>query len=219
MVYRPLFILERMDTETHIKEAYKLLYKVLFIENPAEAQDKQQDLIRTALAAYIAIRRDVRYFLYPMLMKLLSDRWLPYELFFTERRNRFLAFLNVQEEDRLSPADAQTEAESARSGPAGGEDAETGESHSLESGNRAVERGLETLETLFPRAGWDRIASFPDLYPYFFDVFELKNGHVLISPTDPLQQIAILMRIIEELFFGLRYVSFGTIKGHDGEPE
>jgi hypothetical protein len=46
----------------------------------------------------------------------------------------------------------------------------------------------------------------------------LKKGYELIAPTDPLQQVSMLMRIIEELCFGLRYVSFGTITGSDGAP-
>jgi hypothetical protein len=51
------------------------------------------------------------------------------------------------------------------------------------------------------------------------DVLDLKKGIVNIAPTDPLQQIFILMRILEELFFGLRYTSFGTILGADGKAE
>jgi hypothetical protein len=50
-------------------------------------------------------------------------------------------------------------------------------------------------------------------------VFKLKKGIELIAFTDPLQQAVMLMRIIEELFFGLRYVSFGVVSGADGNPE
>jgi hypothetical protein len=224
MIYKPLFVLELMDTEIHIKEAYKLLYKIVFVENPAEAKNKQQAVIRSALAAYITIRRDIRYLLYPVLMKLLSDRWLPYERFFTDRRNRFLAFLRVEETDRISPADALAEADPARHQP--DERAEDAPADEEAAGKKpqgaekkAVDRGLQTLETLFPKAGWDRLASFPDLYPYFAETFSLQSGQVLIAPADPMQQVVILMHIIAELFFALRYVSFGTIRGPDGAPE
>jgi hypothetical protein len=47
----------------------------------------------------------------------------------------------------------------------------------------------------------------------------LKKGIINISPTDPMQQILILMRILNELFFGLRYVSFGNIHGLSGNTE
>jgi hypothetical protein len=249
-VYKPLFVLEQLDPDIHIKGAYKLLYKLLYIENPMNAKEKYQGLIRTALSSFADIRRDVHYFLYPLLMKLLSDRWLPYERFFIERRRRFMAFLNVTAQDRITPADMT--AQQAENGEpektAGGESAdESGGKESpgdagqkaeeeeedpddpavierkarqaaIEAEQKAVDRGLLTLEALFPKAGWDRLASYPDLYPYFTDMFSLKKGYELIAPTDPLQQVAILMRILEELFFGLRYVTFGTITGSDGNP-
>jgi hypothetical protein len=51
------------------------------------------------------------------------------------------------------------------------------------------------------------------------DTFDLKKGIVNIAPTDPMQQILILMRILEELFFGLRHVSFGAIPDSNGTVE
>ncbi|MDR2111003.1 MAG: hypothetical protein LBP32_06820, partial [Spirochaetaceae bacterium] len=95
---------------------------------------------------------------------------------------------------------------------------EKAKQNAFENEKKAVERGLQTLEALFPKAGWDRLSLYPDLYPYFSDVFNLKKGYDLIAPTDPLQQIAVLMHILEELFFGLRYVAFGVIEGVDGNP-
>jgi len=89
----------------------------------------------------------------------------------------------------------------------------------VESEKKALDRGLQTLEFLFPKAGWDRISTYPDFYPYFVDIFDLRKGIVNIAPTDPLQQIYLLMRIIEELFYGLRSVSFGTIAMPDGGSE
>jgi hypothetical protein len=238
-VYKPLFILEHLDPDTHIKESYRLIYKILYLENPNEAaKDKYQELIRAALSALGVIRRDVHYLLYPLLLKLLSDRWLPYEIFFMERRNRFMAFLNITEESQLYPAAANTakapagdgqreeapqdaEAEAPRDDEEN--DPETEEQQAkrlaLETEKKAADRGLQTLEALFPKAGWDRFSLYPDLYPYFFDVFGLRKGYELLAPTDPLQQIAVLMRIIEELFFGLRNVSFGTVIGADGNPD
>jgi hypothetical protein len=258
-IYRPLYILEKLDLETHIKGSFKLLYKILYIENPTEAKNKYQELIRNALLSFGIIRRDIRYQLYPLLLKLLSNCWMPYDSFFAERKNRIRTFLQVTEKNRIGPnmGDAEAgaaEAEENTSEQAGDTDAdeaseeseesgETGENlktedvfdesnideplteedrikrHHSESEKKAVERSLSTLETLFPKAGWERIRVYPDLYPYFSDVFHFKKGAELIAPTDPLQQILILMRILEELFFGLRYVVFGLIAGPDGNPE
>ena len=242
-IYKPLYILEQLDTETHIKNSFKLLYKILFIENPTEAKGKFQELIRTAISSYSIISRDIRYQLYPMLLKLLSHCWIPYDSFFQERKNRVRAFLQVTERNRLNPSmenaehvDEEAEIAEEVEEIKEEEKRETGENnaestngpeteeavvqkHVRESKSKSLERGLSALETLFPKAGWERITLFPDLFPYFSDVFSLKKGVEIIAPTDPLQQIYILSRILEELFFGLRYTVFGVIMGADGNPE
>jgi hypothetical protein len=249
-VYKPLFILEPLDQEIHIKGSYKLLYKLLYLENPMDVKEKYQDHIRNALSAFADIRRDVHYLLYPLLMRLISDRWFPYEQLFIERRRRFMAFLNVNPQDQISPADmAAPQPESDREENAAAEPADAPEQKeepavkespaarqeeedpddpevierkarkaAQEAEQKALDRGLSVLESLFPKAGWDRLSTFPDLYPYFTDIFNLKKGYGLIAPTDPLQQVAMLMLILDELLFGLRYVSFGTISGADGSP-
>jgi hypothetical protein len=239
-VYKPLFIMEQLDMDIHIRGAFKILYKMLYLENPIEAQEKHQDLIRAALSSFADIRRDIRYLLYPLLLKLVSSNWLPYERFFNERKNRIMAFLNVTEDAQIEPAslnvpvDIKPASGAAPDDTAGADEGEgEGEDHPEEetveerakrnavaAERRALEKGLQTLEVLFPKAGWDRLSTYPDLYPYFVEILDLKKGIVNIAPTDPLQQIFILMRIIEELSFGLRYVSFGSVSaGNDGGLE
>jgi hypothetical protein len=234
IIYKPLFLIEQLDLENHIKESYRLLYKILFIENPTEAINKNQEQIRSAMAAFDIIRRDVRFLLYPLLLKLLSDKFLGYNAFFSERRNRFMAFLGVTEADRLPPKALIKEGEVTEEMVVGdgqndsvGEDGdesklnvEQRETRALqEAEQRAVDRGLDTLETLFPKAGWDRIAEYPDFFPYFSGIFDLGKNYALIPPTDPLQQVIILTRILEELLFGLRYVTFSTVINPDGMVE
>jgi hypothetical protein len=231
-VYKPLFILEQLNFDAHIKEAYKLLYKVLLLESSGEGKDNYQGIIRTALSSYNLVRQDIRFLLYPLLMRQISDIWLPYESFFVNRRKRLMAFLGVTDGNALTPAMAvipvidkmenpQENAEEEQAGEA--EDAESEEDKAqktaAEADRKAVDRGLKTLEALFPKAGWDRLDTFPDLYPYFKGVFNLKRDYALIAPTDPLLQVGVLLRVLEELFFGLRYVSFGSIMGVDGGPE
>ncbi|MHC6202187.1 hypothetical protein ACYULU_03225 [Breznakiellaceae bacterium SP9] len=238
-IYKPLFILEKLDPELHIKGAFKVLYKVLVLENPTESKEKFQEPIREAMNSYLIVLRDIRYLLYPLLMKVISSKFVPYNLFFSERKNRFLAFIGAKEEDQILPTDlaaeieyndakANTEAEGNEGD--GAEDSAVDENDPKEKEKRAkqnaekaerkaLERGLSTLETLFPKAGWDKLPEFPDLYPYFADIFDLKRGYELIAPNDPLLAMAILMRMLEELFFGLRYVNFGVITGSDGQPE
>jgi hypothetical protein len=238
--YKPLFILEQLDSEIHIKGAYKLLYRILISENPVDlaARDRYQDFIRDAVSAFDSIRKDIQYLLYPLLLKLLSNQWLPYERFFIERRNRFMHFINATEKDQLIPGDLVPAPDIKTAEDGEGEGAENAEGepeedagdnspeaeekraarNAMEAERKAVDRGFAALETLFPQAGWDRLDEYPDLYPYFANIFDLKRGYDLIAPTDPLIQIAVLVRILEELFFGIRYISFGTVMGPDGTP-
>ena len=239
-VYRPLFTLEKLDFDTHIRGAYKVLYKILYIEAPAEAEKKHQELIRTALAAFSGVRQNIRYLMYPLLMKAVSACYVPYDRFFIERKNRIMAFLNVSEPNQISPAtvlmqgdgrDLKPEEESSvgGGGEAGQQKAEeVAEEISEEekarlaveeAAKKSLDRGLKTLEALFPKAGWDRLSSFPDLYPYFADIFDMKKGVVNIAPTDPIQQVFVLMRVLEELFFAVRHISFGAIPDSSGGIE
>ena len=241
-IYKPLFILEKLDTDIHIKGSYKLLYKLMFIENPMESKDKVQDLVRTALASYADIRREVHYGLYPLLMKFISDRWFPYEKLFVQRHRRFMAFIGVTEDDQimplaLSPEQAESgnlEAirEDIRREEAGEtEDEEVKEEEDpndpeviarkareavVEAEQKAVGHSFNALETLFPKAGWDKLAEYPDLYPYFANMFGMRHGYELIAPSDPLLQVAVLMHIMESICVGLRSVSFGLVTGPDG---
>jgi hypothetical protein len=252
-IYKPLFVLEQLDMENHIKGSYKLLYKILYLDNPMDAKEKFQDLIRTALSSFGYIRRNIHYCLYPMLMKLISDRWIAYERIFIDRRYRFMAFLNATEQDQIGPVDMnpqQTESEdgetetSAEAGRNEGDDAAAEKAETppaaeeipeedpddpevierkaqeaqREAERKALDRGLTALEAVFPQAGWERLAEYPDLYPYFATTYGLKRGYELIAPTDPLQQIAVLMHILEDLFIALRTVSFGLVAGPDGNP-
>jgi hypothetical protein len=222
-VYKPLFILEALNLDKHIKASFKLLYKYLYVENPMDAE-KYQILIKDALGAYVTIRKDIHYLLYPLLMKLVSNKCLPYDRFFEERRNRIMAFLSIAETDILTPGEVFISAEKKD-----GEDQDTnnyGENSvddekqkaleaerraMLEREKRAVEKGLQSLESLFPEAGWDKLADYPDLFPYFRTILDLRKGYELLAPGDPMLQFTVLARILEELLIGLRSASFAEL--------
>jgi hypothetical protein len=243
-IYKPLFILGKLDMDIHIKGSYKLLYKLLLIENPMEAKEKSQDLIRTALTSFADIRREVHYGLYPLLMKFISDRWLPYEKLFVQRYRRFMAFIGATEDEQIMPltfspeqvengnleairADIrreeeglEAEDETAKEEEEDPDDPEViarkAREAAAEAEQKAIGHSIGALETLFPKAGWDKLAEYPDLYPYFDNVFGLRHGYELIAPSDPLQQVAVLMHIMENLSVALRYVLFGVVTGPDG---
>jgi hypothetical protein len=252
-IYKPLFVLSDLNIE-HIKSAFKLIYKVLYIESPMDAKEKYQDVIRNIIAALLEVRRDVHFGMYPLLMKLISDRFIPYERFFVERRRRFMAFLNATGAEVLNSSELNTQQidnvdvetlqqetseddddeEKNEDGKAEGELLEEAEEKEEEDPNdpkviakkareeaekaekKALSHGGNALEALFPKAGWEKLEEFPDLYPYFANVYNIRHGYELIAPSDPLQQVAIIMHILDDLFIGMRYVAFGIITESDG---
>ena len=243
-IYKPLFIIDELSTE-NLKTAFKLIYKVLYIESPMEAKEKYQDVIRNIIALVITVRRDVQFGMYPMLMKLLSDRLIPYERFFIERRRRFIAFLNIAETQQLNSDDLNPQQIDSVDVEAlqenfnnddGTEIEEISEEEAVpeedpedpkvierkvkedaeKAEHKALDQGRAAMEALFPKAGWDKLEEYPDLYPYFANVYNIRHGYELIAPADPMQQVSILMHILEDLFIGMRYVNFGTITGSDG---
>jgi len=241
LVYRPLFVLEKLTQDNHIKGAFKALYKVVSADDPAEPKERIQNITRTALSSYSDIKLEVHFGLYPLLMKYISDRWFPYERLFAERRRRFMSFLSLTEDDQIKPLDpaaGQAEgadfdgpeeaAENAEAAPAGDEGAPVEEAPQTEEQKaheeaekreeKAMDQSMKVLEMLFPKAGWDKLEEYPDLYPYFVTTYELRRGYELIGPSDPLQQTAVLMHIIDDLCTGLKNVTFGTAVGPDGSP-
>jgi hypothetical protein len=245
LVYKPLYILSDLNIE-YIKSAFKLIYKILYIESPMDAKEKYQEVIRNIIAAIMEIRRDVQFGMYPLLMKLISNRFIPYDRFFTERRRCFMAFLNVTTAEQLSAAELNPQqidnmdVETLQKNDENDEQAEGTEKPEEEAveeedsndpsvierkareeaeraERKALEQGQAALEALFPKAGWEKLEEHQDLYPYFSNIYNLRNGFELISPTDPLQQVSILMHILDDLFIGMRYVNFGSIMGADGK--
>jgi len=247
IIFKPIFIIDDLSID-NIKSAFKLIYKVLYIESPIEAKDKYQDVIRNIIASIADIRRNVHFGLYPLLMKLISDRFIIYERFFIERRKRFVAFLSIPETEQLNAADLSPQqienldVESLQQNT--GEDDEDGEDSAEGEGaegkeedpndpkvierkakeeaakteQKTLDQGRTAMGVLYPKAGWDKLEEYPDLYPYFANVYNLRHGFELIAPTDPIQQVAVLLHILDDLFIGLRYVNFGTITGPDGKP-
>ncbi|MDR0411004.1 MAG: hypothetical protein LBH75_03425 [Treponema sp.] len=227
-VYKPILILGRLVPEVQIKAAYNLLYKYLYVENPSKAVT-YQETIKSALAAFVGVRRDIQYLMYPLLMKLLSDKCLTYRAFFSEKKDKIMAFVGITEADIIDPHTAMNMRQNGGSDPDQVEE-EKEESPEeittkkarqavLDSEKNLVQKGLRSLEGVFPKAGWDKIESYYDLYPYFAKLLEMKKGYELIAPTDPMLLFCVLVRILEELFFGLRAIKFTQILNPDGSFE
>jgi hypothetical protein len=223
-IYRPLCILDKLDAEKDVRKAFNKLYEVLFIENPTENVENRQTRITEALNSWQYVRFKLHYLLYPLLMKTIGEYFQEYELFFLDNEKNYLSFLGLTESDQIYPDTAQQNTVTPD------EEQDDGEGQDLSSTDilvdvdntekeeakeelnaaeaKVFERGIEILETLFPQSPWNKLETFPDFYPYFSDVLEIKKNGELLAPEDPLHPVLILSQIIEELLYGFRYIKF-----------
>ncbi|MDR0645006.1 MAG: hypothetical protein LBG05_08945, partial [Treponema sp.] len=222
-IYKPIIILGKLIPEVQIKASYNLLYRYLYVENSHEAV-KYQEIIKSALVAFVGVRRDIQYLIYPLLMKFLSEKFLSYEEFFSVKKDKIMAFVGVTPAEILEPPNAAVKMKKNGESESGLSEkeklpeeiaAEKAKQAALESEKILVEKGLRSLEGIFPKAGWDKLESYYDLYPYFAKPLEMKKGYELIAPTDPMLLFCVLVHILEELFFGLRAVKFTQILRSD----
>ncbi|GHV83071.1 hypothetical protein AGMMS50212_04110 [Spirochaetia bacterium] len=228
-IYKPIYILDLLDIDTHISDAFNLLYKQIYIDNPSTETEKLLQNISEALASWQYISIKIRRYLYPLLMKNLSSYYEDYEYFFQENEEKIASFLGVTKEEQLkppapkmeidqkSPLNESEDTENDKTDLDDQQDKEKEEDEEEEKDetpkintaeDKALARGLKVLESLFPKAGWNNIADFPDFYPYFSDVLDLKKNSEFIAPEDPTQLTLVLCAIIEELLYGFRGVKF-----------
>jgi hypothetical protein len=222
--YRPLFILGSLDPDVHIAQAVQNINQVLQNEPGNPISEKMPDEI---VELFNEVNEDTRYRLYPFLLKFVSSVYLPYGTFFAECEQEILVFLGIDPEEIIKPP-SHAELENAafaekRHTTKTGEDFEDDDLLGLAQSKteeesvlpvspsakpRAVQRGIEVLEQLFPEAGWNSLDMFPDLYPYFVKSLPLKRNADILDPENPMLQALILMQILEELFYGFRSISF-----------
>jgi hypothetical protein len=228
-IYRPIYIMEKLDSEKDIRGAFQVLYEIVFLENPTTETQKLGRRIAEAVKSWQFVCLRLRHLLYPLLMKTISSYYQEYELFFIENSENYGLFLSLGESDRISTDSVKTNNVGTSDGDetgydtADGNDANEAELHDIDdtsltdqdkqrkldiADEKAFECGIQILETLFPYAPWNKLAEFPDFYPYFADVFEIKKNGELIAPQDPAHLALILSQIIEELLYGFRYIKF-----------
>jgi hypothetical protein len=217
--YRPLIILEQLDAEAHITKAIKELNFML------KGEADNHITINTAseiVSLFNRISEDVSWQLYPFLLKYTSGTYIPGDVFFSERAAEIQAFLGITPDKIIQPdkggnSSGSTASENAQT--AGDDDmladmpnADMGENPAEQAAPsnkpRAIQRGLDVLEQLFPEAGWDRLDTFPDIYHYFEKSLSLKKNADVVDPENPMLQALVLMQILEELFYGFRSIEF-----------
>ena len=133
-------------------------------------------------------------------MRMCSDEFFTYPEFFHAKTGDILKFVGLHKFDLLLPEKSKpenAEPKKQKSAPPkkGIKDA-------------SVVTGLKLLNQLFPEAGFDRLDSHPDLYPYFQPLYNFRDGFNMLSPNNPIQFILVLHKIIEDCFHGCSHIKF-----------
>ncbi|MDR0383643.1 MAG: hypothetical protein LBH50_06620 [Spirochaetaceae bacterium] len=218
-IYKPLYILEKLDANSDVREAFQILYGIRLRDQPTEKAERLYGKITEAALAFKYAFFKLHRLLYPLLMKTIATRYQDYESFFIENGENYRSFLGVSEADQLPPGvskvkpanktDDSSEDTDDSSGVQDEAPEERQEKQDFDaSETKAFERGLKLLETLFPKAPWDELKSYPDFYPYFADALDIKKNGELLAPEDPAHLAMMLSQIIEELLYGFRHIEF-----------
>ena len=198
-VYRPLVQVYYYG-ETKIPKLIKEIYTDE-ASYPDAPQDKLSSLAKEAITQWLYIQNEVIKKLYPLLMRMCCDSYEEYPAFFKAKIPEILKFLGLHKFDLLLPDKPKEEkpAEQKTKAPA---ERQRGVKDGI------VTTGLSLLNKLFPDAGFDKLDSHPDLYPYFQPLYKFSDGFNVLSPENPLQVTVVLLRIIEDFLQGCRDIQF-----------
>lgn len=210
LIYLPLLRLINMDVVAHIGKALKHVYEydLAGVQKKSEAYTRIKNFYTVASAETPFVFKELRFRLYPLLLKHTSDHFETYDNFFKNRFENIIAFLSLDKRkivrEKAETASAENEKPEA---------AETADLELIpEEMPEQVLKGLALLDTLFPEAGFGEITVFPDFFAYFHPLFSYSKGVELIPPQDPLHQVIILLSIAQEFFYGFRSIEFGDYR-------
>lgn len=211
-VLRPLYRLSKLNPHVHLLPAIAKMYELALMYLTSKDE-------RALLQRYYSIAREelplvfsqLKQRLYPVLLKILSDRYLELDPFYLDKEAALLEFLGLTEDDMVKD---MPDVEPVKS------PGEAGAPMVPEPGlvtPRLARQGMELLDQLFPRAGWRSLADNPDFYAYFQTIFEYPRGSEHVPVDDPIQVIQPLSEVLQQLFYGFQNVQWGTAVNQNGE--
>lgn len=164
---------------------------------------------REASSTWLFIYSQVYKGMYPILLRLCCKEVTPVTTFYTAESSNILKFLDLTKFDVLLPEKENTEQKRKQEPEKKTMTAEEErELYEQKSRMELFDKGISILDIMFPEAGWKNLASMPDMYPYFEPLYDFTEGFDFISPQNPMQITAILIRILDDFFTGCRYITF-----------
>lgn len=175
---------------------------------PDAPKDTLSQMAKQAITEWLYLENEIIKKMYPLLLRMCSDSYEPYPIFFNTKVGEILKFVGLHKFDLLLPeAPKEKPQEEKKTKPA---PPQKGVKDST------VITGLQLLNQLFPDAGFDKLDDHPDMFPYFQPLYKFEDGFNLLSPDNPIQVIVVLLKIIEDCFQGCRNIKFIEVEQKKG---
>lgn len=208
-IYKPLMGVYYYG-DTKIPKLIKDIYadEAAYPDSPRE---KLSGMAKEAITTWLYLDTEIIHKLYPLLMRMSSDTYEEYPAFFTVKIADILQFTGLHKFDLLLPDKPKEDKKPEKPKQAAVKDIRG-------KRDEVVNTGLNLLDRLFPEAGFKKLDTRPDLFPYFQPLYKFDDGFNMLSPVNPMQTTIVLLRIIEDCFQGCRNIKF-TMEGTDGSTE
>lgn len=199
--------------EAKISNIFKQIYNDL-IKYPKFDQKSALKFCKGAITEWFYIYSQTIKGLYPLLMRMCSNKFDYFQDFFLSQSANILNFLELSKFNILLPnkkanrpteptPELKTEEEKRQE-----TEIQKRKNEEEKIKKELVEAGIKLLDTMFPEAGFTDLKNFPDMFPYFQPLYQFRDGYNLLAPENPLQITITLLRITEDIFQGCRNVIF-----------
>lgn len=224
------------DLLPFVKAVYRLLITIHYIGEPAVARaikeiyadllhypnadkDKFSRLAKEAITEWVYLYGQIIKGLYPLLMRMCGTPYDEFPHFFVAQVSSILNFLGLKKFDLLLP-EKKVDPEEVRKAKEAEDKAKEAEQKKKEQEKEAAsqsemtEKGLALLDRLFPGAGFKKLDTFPDMWPYFDPLYDFDEAYLMLAPENPIQITIILCEILQDIFRACNKMQFNV----EGNP-
>lgn len=224
------------DLLPFVKAVYRLLITIYYVGEPMVVRiikeiyadllhypnadkDKFSRFAKEAITEWMYLYTRIIRGLYPLLMRMCGTPYDEFPHFFVAQVSSILNFLGLKKFDLLLP-EKKVDPEEVRKAKEAEDKAKEAEEKKKElekqelAQNEMVERGVALLDRLFPGAGFLKLDTFPDMWPYFDPLYDFDEAYLMLAPENPVQITIILCEILQDLFRACNKMQFNV----EGNP-
>lgn len=224
------------DLVPFVKAVYRLLITIYYVGEPMVVRiikeiysdllhypnadkDKFARFAKEAITEWMYLYTRIIKGLYPLLMRMCGTPYDEFPHFFVAQVSSILNFLGLKKFDLLLP-EKKVDPEEVRKAKEAEDKAKEAEEKKKEqekqelAQNEMVERGVALLDRLFPGAGFKKLDTFPDMWPYFDPLYDFDEAYLMLAPENPVQITIILCEILQDLFRACNKMQFNV----EGNP-